>query len=116
MVKKPKAVANPEPAAEPQPKSNGRPVGSKTQKVIAEAHVSRCAKCGSTDRTAYSNTKVYPFPGTDREGHPYTHVVRRTTRCKACGQARIDRSVENRTGDQDLIHSAIADLQNNCPQ
>jgi hypothetical protein len=56
---------------------------------------SRCPKCRSTERTAYANTTEKPIVGL-HEGEPYTHVVWRSTTCAACGQARRDRSFENR--------------------
>lgn len=89
-----------DPVVAEQPKQSGRPVGSKTQKVIVQANPSCCPKCGSTDREPYANTQEYAHPGVEN-GQPYTHVLRRYTRCKACGQARIDRSYENRTTESD---------------
>jgi nitrate reductase cytochrome c-type subunit len=67
---------------------------SPRQEVEAEA--SRCLKCGSTERERYTATRVQPFAGVDPAGRPYTHIVRRWTRCAACKQARIDRTFENR--------------------
>ena len=81
-------------------KSPGRPTGARTEKVITEANPSQCPKCGSTDREPYSNVRVMEFAGVDpRNGQAYTHVVWRRTRCRACGQSRIDRAQENRRPD-----------------
>ena len=78
-------------------KRAGRPVGSKTQKHVAENSPSRCLKCKSTERTPYSRTRVIESSGTDPRFGAYTHVVFRVTKCKGCGQARTDRTLENRT-------------------
>lgn len=58
--------------------------------------VSRCPKCGSTERTAYHGISETPISGTDDVGNPITHIVRKRTQCIRCGQARIDRVFENR--------------------
>jgi len=63
---------------------------------IQHVTISRCAVCGSTERDSYSNVCEQPYPGLDEKGQPYTHIVRRRTACSKCGQARIDRSFENR--------------------
>jgi len=74
----------------------GRPAGSKTrQHDHATAEPSRC-RCGSTDREPYSQTIVTEYGG-EFNGQPFTHIVRRWTKCAACGQARVDKSHENRT-------------------
>ena len=91
-TKKPKA-----PTGRPKPKApTGRPKGATTEKRISDATPSRCAKCGSTERTGYADVRTMPFAGADSAGNPYTHVVWRRTSCKHCGQSRIDRSSENR--------------------
>ena len=79
-------------------KKAGRPKGS-TNRPAAEidAPKSRCPSCGSTDRLPYHRTVETPYPGADALGNPCTHVVRRWTRCAACGQHRIDKSYELRT-------------------
>ena len=63
-----------------------------------EVEPSRCTRpgCGSTERERYYSTQIQPFAGEDAMGRPFTHIVRRWTRCKACGQPRVDRSFENR--------------------
>lgn len=80
----------------------GRPKGSLTQKVIAHAHPSRCPKCKSTDRAGYGRTRTVESRGTDPETGPYTHVLFRVTKCRHCGQARTDRSFENRVVEAPL--------------
>jgi len=77
----------------------GRPKGTSNQShPAAAARLSRCPKCQSTERGPYTRTTKQAHAGVDPDGHPYTHVVRRWTRCLACGQSRIDRTYENRTG------------------
>ena len=78
-------------------RSPGRPEGSPNVKPD-QSHVqlSRCRKCDSTERGPYFGTPFeLPFLG-DHEGKPYTHVVQKRTRCKACGQQRRDIVYENR--------------------
>lgn len=76
----------------------GRPVGAKTQKLIASTAPGRCPKCGSTDREPYHDVRAMQYSGTTEQGDAYTHIVWRRTRCKCCAQSRIDRSYENRKG------------------
>lgn len=77
------------------PKPTGRPPGSKTQKLVVDCTPGRCKKCSSTEREGYSDVKEMPYRG-ERNGLPYTHIVWRRTRCKSCGQGRIDQCLENR--------------------
>jgi len=94
--RKTKPKAEPKPTTEEKPKG-GRPEGAKTQpRPEAVAVPTRCPVCGSTERKPYTQTRVQEWAGTDPDGHPYTHIVRRWTACAACGQARIDRVYENR--------------------
>ena len=80
-----------------QKRSPGRPEGSPTVKLDqSEVCLSRCKKCESTDREPYFGTPFeLQFLG-ERNGKPYTHVVQKRTRCKACGQQRRDIVYENR--------------------
>lgn len=64
---------------------------------VVVTSVTRCQKCGSTDREPYAGTVTRPIAGLDAGGKPFTHVIWRRTRCTACGQARIDRHHENRS-------------------
>jgi len=61
-----------------------------------QAAKTRCPACGSTDRESYSGTVVQEFGGITPDGKPHTHIVRRRTVCRACGQCRVDRFYENR--------------------
>lgn len=79
----------------PQPKKAGRPAGSANIETEVVVEASRCVKCGSTERAPYSNTHEQAFGG-EIDGRPFTHIVRRNTACLNCGQARIDRTHENR--------------------
>lgn len=80
----------------PVKKVRGRPAGSRTQNNSGQSQPSRCPKCQSTERTPYSQTREIKINGEDPVFGAYTHVVRRWTRCKGCGQARTDRSFEYR--------------------
>lgn len=80
------------------PAQAGRPAGSKPPAEIVDSIKSRCPKCQSTDRTPYSGTVTVAASGVDQTGQPYTHVVKRWTKCAKCGQARVDQSLENRRG------------------
>lgn len=75
----------------------GRPKGSlNKEQDHVQAIPTHCIKCASTEREAYNRSEVQEFSGVDPQGNPYTHIVRRWTRCSACGQHRIDRYYENR--------------------
>lgn len=84
-------------ASEPK-KDAGRPEGSKNKSYDqATANPSRCRPCGSTERAPYMGSPVeHKITGVDLQGHHYTHVVFRRTKCLNCGQVRTDRSYENR--------------------
>lgn len=78
-------------------RKRGRPPGSKNKPVDhAEAMPSRCRQCGSTEREPYFRTTATEYGGLLGTGQSYTHIVRRWTRCAACGQTRIDLFHENR--------------------
>jgi hypothetical protein len=75
----------------------GRPLGAKNIDAGQIVEMSRCIKenCRSTERTPYRTTAVQKYEGM-RNGEPFTHIVRRRTRCLACDQTRIDTSYEYR--------------------
>ena len=81
----------------PKKRSPGRPEGSPNVKADqSEVVLSRCAKCGSTEREPYFGTPFeVPFAG-EKDGKPYTHVVKKRTKCSVCGQHRRDMIYENR--------------------
>lgn len=68
-----------------------------TKRDIVEVELPRCKKCGSTDREPYHGTTTYekPIEG-EHNGEPFTHVIWKRTRCRSCGQARVDKYRENR--------------------
>lgn len=68
---------------------------------VVVTSVTRCTKCDSTERVPYFGTVTRAISGLDPEGKVFTHVIWRRTRCKACGQARIDRHRENRSSDRE---------------
>lgn len=79
----------------------GRPKGSTTKKYkVVDSQPSRCPnpECQSTDREPYRDGPhiEMAYCGS-QDGKLYTHVVWRRTRCRACGQHRIDRTHENRS-------------------
>ena len=77
-------------------KRAGRPTGAKTQQQPpVDGEKTRCQGCGSTERDPYFGTTEHEIVGV-RDGRPYTHVVWRRTKCRACGQLRLDRFFENR--------------------
>ena len=54
-----------------------------------------CPKCGCTDREPYFAIKRLAISGVTPAGVPYTRITFRRTRCKGCGQSRIDRVFES---------------------
>ena len=76
--------------------SKGRPTGSTNVKTIQSVHPAACPHCGKTDREPYRLASVIAHGGVTATGREYSHVVNRRTKCRACGQARIDRYFENR--------------------
>lgn len=54
-----------------------------------------CPKCGCTDREPYFAIKRLAISGLTPAGRPYTRITFRRTRCKGCGQSRIDRVFES---------------------
>jgi hypothetical protein len=90
---------------DPRPKTQvlgpGRPRGSKSRSYPRSLAVPpRCPRCFSTDRTAFE--RCYPtivhrgFRDNDFN-QPYTHVLKRLTECRACGQKYTVTTYENRT-------------------
>lgn len=78
-------------------KTKGRPKGSKNHDVDqVDGELTRCARCGSTNRSKYFSKTERQIAGTDVHGKPYTHIVWRRTRCLDCGQHRVDVHRENR--------------------
>jgi RNase P subunit RPR2 len=70
----------------------GRPKGSKTKKVaVVDAVRTRCIKCGSTQRTKYSQRRELNTSGVLPDGTEFDKVIWRRTTCKKCGQVRDDR-------------------------
>lgn len=82
-------------AALSKPKA-GRPKGSKTKSIPAQTvFLSQCPVCLSTDRSGYFNVKTREFSGSAPNGQPYNYVSRKQTRCRKCGQRRVDITFEN---------------------
>ena len=69
----------------------GRPKGQGNYDVdTVRAEPTRCRRCGSTNRTRYTNTRVRFISGTDFQGRPYSRMIWRRTQCLHCGQYRDD--------------------------
>lgn len=83
-------VTGPSPAVDPPADAPPR-----AEYLGAVFVTSRCPRCDSTERAGYFGTITTAYEG-EFNGRRYTHVVRRRTRCLACGQHRLDRSYENR--------------------
>lgn len=73
----------------------GRPKGAKTVKKPESTGVlTRCKRCGSTDRERYTNSRTVQQSGIGPDGEPYNQVTWKNTRCKSCTQARVDKFYE----------------------
>ena len=70
-------------------KKRGRPKGSRTQKLPVQQHTpdTTCPRCGSVEREPYNHTVTKTLG-------KKTYTWRRT-RCTACNQGRIDKSVRD---------------------
>jgi len=66
----------------------------RTRRSDVTTYATRCQKCQSTERERYKKSVTTKVGGI-HDGKPYTHFKRCWTRCKACGQARVDRIFEN---------------------
>ena len=79
----------------------GRPVGAKTaDRDVVDVEVSRCKRCGCTDRAPYSS-KIELVGCGVHNGQPYTSVIVRHTQCQNpdCYQHRVDRFYQNSTAE-----------------
>ena len=83
------------PKIDQTPSASSLALAENPKTPIVQMEQSRCPTCGSTERGDYYNCVASEHSGIDPSGRPYTHVIRRRTKC-ICGQARIDRSYENR--------------------
>lgn len=82
----------------------GRPQESGNRQYLGVVFgPSRCPRCKSTERTPYFARLPDQIHEGYHDGEPYTHIVRRRTRCLGCGQFRIDISYENRPGKKDRV-------------
>ncbi|ODA28063.1 hypothetical protein [Planctopirus hydrillae] len=73
----------------------GRPKGAANVTQKTTTMLSRCPKCGSTERSVLSTTSQQ-FAGIAPDGEPYNFIIRRRVRCSGCGQVRIDREFSQR--------------------
>ena len=78
-------------------KKAGRPKGkTNNEHVAAVGRLTRCPRCGSTDRERYTKSTEQAFSGVTEDEERYTHIVRKWTKCSKCLQHRVDRLYENR--------------------
>jgi len=92
---------------QPIRKGPGRPKGSgQSPPDFVNVEPSRCKRCGSTRRSDYYGKTEQAHRG-EYNGRPYTHIVRRRTKCVDCGQLRIDRFYENRS-DRDRPRVSVS--------
>lgn len=78
-------------------RKQGRPRGAKTvDRDLVAVIPAACPRCHSTEREPYDKVREREISGRTVDGHPYTHVVWRKTRCRGCGQARTERHYECR--------------------
>jgi hypothetical protein len=70
----------------------GRPKGA-TNKIVKVVDIERtaCPGCASTDRVAYYAVRRADINSRLPDGRVFNGVTWRRTRCKSCGQHRIDR-------------------------
>ena len=68
-----------------------------TPKPVSQGKLTRCKKCDSTEREKYFGTPtVFDISGLDEDNKPYNRKVMRRTKCKNCGQQRLDSFFELR--------------------
>lgn len=77
-------------------KQKGRPKGAKNVSENQTVVLPQCGSCGSSERTPYQKVNEVEHGGKTAEGEEYTHIVFKRTKCKNCGQQRVDRIRENR--------------------
>ncbi|QDT07802.1 hypothetical protein K227x_62300 [Rubripirellula lacrimiformis] len=61
--------------------------------VDITAAKSRCPKCLSIKRERYSNVTTHDISGISPDGQEYDQITWRRTKCKSCGQSRVDREL-----------------------
>jgi len=77
-------------------KKPGRPKGSKTaERPTSDELLSRCPVCLTTERVNFNGDEErIEGEGIAPDGHPYTAVILKPTKCSLCGQARYVRRWE----------------------
>jgi hypothetical protein len=83
--------------------AKGRPKGSTNRTYPrVQAEPPRCPACRSTDRDQFERIIAnIAIGGTTPQGYPYTNVVKRKTRCRACGQYYAVTTYENHTAQEE---------------
>ena len=67
-----------------------KPTKKQKPQDVSEVTLSRCKKCDSTEREAYFGTPIVHDIAGIHNGREYNRKVMKRTRCKACGQQRLD--------------------------
>lgn len=94
---------------QPKPKTKQAPQPTAAKRVARpEVNVapSACPSCGSTEREGYAGTKARKLSGELPDGRRYQTVIWKPTKCRGCGQNRVDVYHLDRpykTSDGDLI-------------
>ena len=75
----------------------GRPKGSKNidYKPGSEVVLTRCPRCGSTEKEETRKPQRIPTNRIAPDGGPCNMVINRYERCSNCGQCRIDKEYRN---------------------
>lgn len=63
---------------------------------------SACPMCSCTEREPYFAIRRLAVAGTSPSGVEYTQITWKRTRCKRCGQRRVDRVFESLADDSVL--------------
>lgn len=79
--------------SEIKPKPAPKPKATRAIKTVVRP--GRCPKCESTRRAGYTSIVTRDIAGTI-DGHAYTHITWKRTKCRDCGQHRVDLFHENR--------------------
>jgi transposase len=81
-------------SADPKPSKTGRRHGSHNfHRIESTVILSRCPKCGSTNRERYGSAPIVLKCHGGKEphtGNPVSHQILRRTKCLDCGQHRRD--------------------------
>ena len=77
-------------------KPKSKPGQKRSRPLTVTAEPTRCPVCESTRRGRYTKITWQDYGGIAPDGHPFTTIARRWTKCVECGQSRIDREYVDR--------------------